>query len=58
MNRERHIHQARTYLSEARQRRNNPADRNFCWRLLLWAAACRRRATAVRTEPAQGALFQ
>lgn len=52
-----HIHQARVYLREARQRADIPAQRGFCFVLLGWAANCRRRAAAVRTEPVQAEIF-
>lgn len=52
MTRERAIHSARVYLTEARNRRDQP----FFWVLMSWAANARRRA-AVRDEPVQGGLF-
>ena len=52
-----HIRRAQVYLTEARSRRESIVNRNFYWKLLQWAAGCRRRAAAVREEPAQGALF-
>lgn len=56
--RERHIRRARVYLREAHLRLHNPAQRAFCFKLLGWAANCRRRAMAVSKPPAQGALFE
>jgi hypothetical protein len=48
------IHAARVYLREARARASNPRQRGFCFRLLAWAANCRR---AAMKAPTQGALF-
>jgi hypothetical protein len=55
MSRETHIHQARTYLREARLRANIPAQRQFCFVLLNWAACCRLKALI--SEQAQKDLF-
>ena len=48
--RERCLHAARVYLTEARARRGQP----FAWTLLAWAANARRR---MKAEPMQGGLF-
>lgn len=57
MSRSANIYQARVYLREARQRRNNPAQRQFCFVLLRWAANCRMKAATARNEPVQGELI-
>lgn len=57
MSRTANIHTARVYLREARARAGNPAQRNFCFILLGWAANARRRAMTINHHPAQGDLF-
>jgi len=56
--REDNIRRARVYLREAHLRLSNPAQRAFCFKLLGWAANCRRRAMAAPRPPVQGALFE
>jgi hypothetical protein len=43
------IWSARVNLTEAARRRHNPANKDFYWTLLAWAANARRRA-AMATE--------
>jgi hypothetical protein len=52
-----HIRMARVYLTEARNRRDLPANRGFYWTLLAWARKARLRAAASVREPEQGVLF-
>ena len=48
------LRRARVYLMEARSRRDIPAQRNFCFVLLSWAARCR---LNIKIAPGQGELF-
>ena len=48
---------ARALLSEARNRRHSPANKDFYWTLLQWAANARREAFSINVAPAQGELF-
>ncbi|MCQ9378844.1 hypothetical protein [Methyloversatilis sp. XJ19-49] len=49
------IRAARIYLAQSRHFTGR--HRIWSFKLLEWAAQCRRRAAAVRNEPAQGDLF-
>lgn len=51
------IRLARAYLYEAAQRRVSETNRDFYWRLLAWAANCRRCAASISAEPKQWGLF-
>lgn len=55
--REFQIHFAKVHLNECRARRNSWVNRNFYWHLFASAQEARRRAAAIRPEPAQGGLF-
>ena len=50
------IYLARIYLKEARVRRDNKAQRGFCFTLLEWAGNARRRAMSA-VKQGQAELF-
>lgn len=55
--REFHLGMARLHLSEARARRNIPAQRGFTFLLMEWAANARRRAMQIPKAGRQMQLF-
>jgi hypothetical protein len=46
-------HSARVYLTEARNRRNDPVNTNFCKTLVRWARNAHRRGMAPTVPAAQ-----